>query len=62
MLSLIRTHSYHLLSGLKVVIGLIILLSLYFLIDPYSDPGVALGGAMVGVFLAVWGASFFAFW
>ncbi len=61
MLSLIKTHSYHLVSGLKVIVGLIILFSLYLLIDPSKDTAVALGGAMVGIFLVVWGASFFAF-
>ena len=54
LLSLIKTHSYHLVSGLKALIGLIILLSLYILIDPSKDTAVALGGAMVGVFLMVW--------
>lgn len=42
---------YHILSLSKIIIGLTILLSLYMTINPYSDPLVALGGGMIGVFI-----------
>lgn len=45
----------------KIVIGLGILISLYLLINPFTDPIIALSGIMIGMFLLTWGGSFFAF-
>lgn len=53
---------YHIFSLIKIAVSLIILISLYVTIDPYSDPLVALAGGMIGFFLLAWGCSFFAFW
>ncbi|AKH33191.1 hypothetical protein XF24_00868 [candidate division SR1 bacterium Aalborg_AAW-1] len=52
---------YHYFAGGKIAVGIIILLSLYILIDPFSDPLIALSGIMIGVFLIAWGGSFFSF-
>lgn len=53
---------YHILSLAKILIWLTICISLYFTIDPYADPLVALGGGMVGIFLLGRWASFYLFY
>ena len=53
---------YHIFSLIKIIVALIILVALYFTIDPYVDPLIALSGGMVGLFLLAWGSSFFGFW
>lgn len=52
---------YHIFSLIKMSVAILILLSLYFTIDPYADPLIALSGGMVGFFLLAWGSSFFFF-
>ncbi len=53
---------YHIFSLIKISIAILILLSLYFTIDPYADPLIALSWGMVGFFLLAWWCSFFFFW
>jgi hypothetical protein len=53
---------YQILSLIKIIIGLIICISLYFTIDPYADPIIALGGGMIGIFILSRWASFYAFY
>jgi hypothetical protein len=53
---------YHIFSLIKMSVAVLILLSLYFTIDPYADPLIALSWGMVGFFLLAWWCSFFFFW
>ena len=53
---------YHIFSLIKMSAAIITLLSLYFTIDPYADPLIALSWGMVGFFLLAWWCSFFFFW
>lgn len=52
---------YHTFSFIKVSAAIIILLSLYFTIDPYADPLIAISWGMVWFFLLAWWCSFFFF-
>jgi len=53
---------YHIFSLIKISAAILILLSLYFTIDPYTDPLIAVSWGMVGFFLLAWWCSFFFFW
>lgn len=53
---------YHIFSLIKIGVALLILLSLYFTINPYEDPLIALSGWIIWFFLLAWGLSFFIFW
>lgn len=52
---------YHTFSLIKISAAIIILLSLYFTIDPYADPLIAISWGMVWFFLLAWWCSFFFF-
>lgn len=52
---------YHIFSLIKLIVGFIILLSLYFLIDPFADPLIAISGIMLWLFLLARGWSFYIF-
>lgn len=45
---------YHMFSLGKIGIGLVTLLLLYFMINPYEDPVIALSGGLIGFFLLSW--------
>jgi hypothetical protein len=53
---------YHTFSFIKIGVALTILWSLYFTINPYEDPLIALSWWIIGFFLLAWGLSFFIFW
>jgi len=53
---------YHIASITKLILGVAILLITYTSINVYEDPTVAIGLAFVGLFIALWGGSFYIFW
>lgn len=53
---------YHLGAILKIVVGVIILVSIYLTIYPQEDPAVALGFGFLWVFVITWGLSFYLFY
>ena len=53
---------YTYFSLAKIIIWLIICLSIYFTIDPYADPLVAVWWGMIWLFILVWWASFYVFY
>lgn len=52
---------YHIFSLTKMAVAIMILLLLYFTIDPYSDPLIAISWGMVWFFLLARWCSFFFF-
>ncbi len=53
---------YHLGTILKILVGIIILTSIYFTINPYEDPVIALSFGFLGVFIISWWLSFYVFY
>lgn len=58
---IITMSIYRLFSLLKLSIWIIVLISLYLLINPFSDPIIALSWVLLGVFLIAWWGSYFLF-
>lgn len=52
---------YHILSGMKCLLGTTILLITYTTINVYEDPAIAIGLSFLGIFIIARGASFFLF-
>ena len=52
---------YKLGSLIKVVLGLIILIIDYTMINVFEDPVIGIGLGLVGTFVLAWGVSFFVF-
>ncbi|MEI7557963.1 MAG: hypothetical protein WCJ45_03940 [bacterium] len=54
-------YLYHIASLTKFVLGLAIIVITYTSINVYEDPVIGIGLAMLGIFIAAWGASFYLF-
>ena len=52
---------YHLGSLIKIVVGALILLLVYFYVNVYDDPLVAISFSFLGIFIVSRGLSFYAF-
>ena len=52
---------YHILSGIKCLLGTGILMVTYTTINVYEDPGIWIGLSFLGIFIITRGLSFFLF-
>ncbi|MFZ2150859.1 MAG: hypothetical protein WAZ12_03945 [Candidatus Absconditicoccaceae bacterium] len=52
---------YQIASATKFVLGLIILILVYSYINVYEDPGVGISLGFLGLFIMLWGLSFYIF-
>lgn len=53
---------YHVASISKIIVWIGILLITYTSINIYEDPAIAIGLWFIGLFIALWGISFYGFW
>ncbi|MFA5747810.1 MAG: hypothetical protein WC872_01720 [Candidatus Absconditabacterales bacterium] len=52
---------YHIASIAKAILGLIIIIIDYTLINVYEDPVIGIGLGLLGTFIFAWGISFYLF-
>lgn len=62
LLAMSTMRLYHFGAILKILVGVIILVSIYMTIYPQEDPAIALGFWFLGVFVISWGISFYIFY
>lgn len=60
-ISIKNGNIYHILSGIKCLLGASILLITYTTVNVYEDPGVGIGLSFLGIFIITRGISFFVF-
>ncbi len=56
-----KYNFYRTVSFIKIVLGIITTLLTYYNINVYEDPAIAIILGFTGVFISLWGISFFAF-
>ncbi|PJA48067.1 MAG: hypothetical protein CO170_03855 [candidate division SR1 bacterium CG_4_9_14_3_um_filter_40_9] len=54
-------YLYHIISGIKFILGVAIILIVYTSINIYEDPMMGIGLGFLGIFIASWGISFYLF-
>ncbi len=52
---------YHIITLIKILVGLIVIFFVSTTIDPYQDPGIWLWFLFWWVFMLIWGVSFYIF-
>lgn len=54
-------YLYHIISGVKCLLGIAILFITYTSINVSEDPAIGIGLGFLGIFITAWGASFYLF-
>jgi len=54
-------YFYHIVSGVKIVLGTVIMLLVYNFVNVYEDPIIWIGLGFLWLFIATWWVSFFLF-